>query len=159
MTVLKWLVVLAACGYLVGLAALFVAQRSFLFPIPQTVRTAPEAAGFGAAEEHLLTAADGAKIIVWHVPAKPGHAVVVYFPGNGDFLAGLVGRFRDITSDGTGAMPARAGAQASRGFFGMPRRPTRSHRRNTARIGLSSGDFRSAVALPSRWRQISGSQS
>jgi fermentation-respiration switch protein FrsA (DUF1100 family) len=119
MIVLKWLVVLAACGYLVGLAALFVAQRSFLFPIPQTVRTAPEAAGFGAAEEHLLTAADGEKIIVWHVPAKPGHAVVLYFHGNGDFLAGLAGRFRDITADGTGLV-----ALSYRGYAGSSGRPS-----------------------------------
>jgi len=41
--------------------------------------------------EHFLTAADGEKIIIWHVPAKLGHPVVMYFPGNGDFLAGLVG--------------------------------------------------------------------
>jgi fermentation-respiration switch protein FrsA (DUF1100 family) len=119
MTVLKWLAALASVGYLAGLVVLFFAQRSFLFPIPQTVRTAPEAAGFGAAEEHLLTTADGEKIIVWHVPAKPGHAVVVYFPGNGDFLAGLVGRFRDITSDGTGLV-----ALSYRGYAGSSGSPS-----------------------------------
>jgi fermentation-respiration switch protein FrsA (DUF1100 family) len=119
MTVLKWLVVLAACGYLVGLAALFFAQRSFIFPIPQAVRTGPEAAGFGAAEEHLLTTTDGEKVIVWHVPAKPRHPVVIYFHGNGDFLAGLVGRFRNITSDGTGLV-----ALSYRGYAGSSGRPS-----------------------------------
>ena len=119
MTVLKWLVVLASVGYLVGLVVLFFAQRSFIFPIPQTVRTAPEAAGFGVAEEHLLTTADGEKIIIWHVPAKPGHAVVIYFHGNGDFLAGLVGRFRDITADGTGLV-----ALSYRGYAGSSGRPS-----------------------------------
>src|ERR1700693_2492306 len=119
MIVLKWLVVLAACGYLVGLAALFFTQRSFLFPIPQTVRTAPEAAGLGAAEEHFLTTADGEKVIVWHVPAKPGHAVVIYFPGNGDFLAGRVSRFRGMTSDGTGLV-----AVSYRGYAGSSGQPS-----------------------------------
>ena len=119
MTVLKWFVGLAAGGYLVGLAAAFFAQRSFIFPIPQTVRTAPEAAGFGEAEEHLLTTADGEKVIVWYVPAKSGHPVVIYFPGNGDFLAGLVGRFRDITSDGTGLV-----ALSYRGYAGSSGRPS-----------------------------------
>src|ERR1700709_1898485 len=119
MTVLKWLIIVAAIGYLGGLAALFVAQRSFLFPIPQTVRTAPAAAGFPEAEEHLLTTADGEDVIVWHVPAKPGHAVVIYFPGNGDFLAGLVGRFRAITSDGTGLV-----ALSYRGYAGSSGRPS-----------------------------------
>ena len=54
-----------------GLAVLFFVQRSFLFPIPTTTRTAPQAAGFPEAEEHVLTTADGEKVIVWHVPAKP----------------------------------------------------------------------------------------
>jgi uncharacterized protein len=119
MTILKWLVVLVAVGYLGGLVVLFFAQRSFIFPIPQTKRTSPESAGFGVAEEHLLTTADGETIVVWHVPAKPGHAVVLYFHGNGDFLAGLVDRFRDITSDGTGLV-----ALSYRGYAGSSGRPS-----------------------------------
>jgi uncharacterized protein len=119
MTVLKWLVVLAAGGYLAGLAALFFAQRSLIFPIPETVRTAPEAAGFPEAEEHILTTADGEKVIVWHVPARPGHAVVIYFPGNGDFLAALAGQFRSITADGTGLV-----ALSYRGYAGSSGRPS-----------------------------------
>src|SRR5258707_12504334 len=110
---LKWLVVVVAVGYLGGLVAVFLMQRSFLFPIPQTIRTAPDAACFPEAEEHVLTAADGERVIVWHVPAKPGHQLVIYFPGNGDFLAGLVDRFRGITSDGTGLV-----ALSYRGYAG-----------------------------------------
>ena len=34
MTVLKWLLIVVSVGYVGGLAALFFAQRSFLFPIP-----------------------------------------------------------------------------------------------------------------------------
>jgi uncharacterized protein len=119
MTVLKWLVVLASVGYLAGLVVVFFAQRAFIFPIPQTLRTAPEAAGFPEAEEHALATADGEQVIVWHVPAKPGHAVVIYFPGNGDFLAGCVGRLRDITSDGTGLV-----ALSYRGYAGSSGRPS-----------------------------------
>jgi fermentation-respiration switch protein FrsA (DUF1100 family) len=119
MTVLKWLVVLAAGGYLGGLAVLFFAQRALIFPAPQTTRTAPQAAGYPEAEEHALATADGEKVIVWHVPANPGHAVVIYFPGNGDFLAGSVGRFREITSDGTGLV-----ALSYRGYAGSSGRPS-----------------------------------
>jgi fermentation-respiration switch protein FrsA (DUF1100 family) len=119
MTILKWLVILVSIGYLGGLAVLFFKQRDFLFPIPQTVRTAPEAAGLPEAEEHVLPTADGEKVIVWHVPAKPGHAVVLYFPGNGDFLAGSVSRFRDITSDGTGLV-----ALSYRGYAGSTGQPS-----------------------------------
>jgi uncharacterized protein len=53
------------------------------------------------------------------VPAKPGHAVVLYFHGNGDFLAGLAGRFRDITADGTGLV-----ALSYRGYAGSSGRPS-----------------------------------
>jgi fermentation-respiration switch protein FrsA (DUF1100 family) len=116
MTVLKWLLIVVSVGYVGALAALFLLQRSFLFPIPQVARTAPAAAGFPQAEEHLLTTADGEKIIVWHVPAKPGHPVVLYFHGNGDFLAGFFGRFRDLIADGTGfVVPAYRGYAGSSG--------------------------------------------
>jgi fermentation-respiration switch protein FrsA (DUF1100 family) len=156
MTVLKWLIVLGSVGYLVGLVVLFFAQRSFIFPIPQVARVAPEAAGFPEAEEHLLTTADGEKIIVWHVPAKPAHAVVLYFHGNGDFLAGLVGRFRDITSDGTGLV-----ALSYRGYAGSSGQPSEqgllrdaaatyafaSSRYGTARIVVWGFSLGSGVAV------------
>jgi fermentation-respiration switch protein FrsA (DUF1100 family) len=119
MIVLKWLVIVAVVGYLGALAALFFAQRTILFPIPQTLRTSPEAAGFPQAEEHFLTTSDGERVIVWHVPAKPGHAVVIYFPGNGDTLAGSAGRFGAITSDGTGLV-----ALSYRGYAGSSGRPS-----------------------------------
>lgn len=119
MTVLKWLIALALIGYLVGLAALFFMQRSFLFPIPQKTRTTPDAAGFPEAEEHFLATADGERVIVWHVPAKPGHPVILYFPGNGDFLAGAVSRFRAMTSDGTGLV-----ALSYRGYAGSSGAPS-----------------------------------
>src|SRR5450631_2576832 len=119
MTVLKWLVALASIGYLGGLAALFLLQRSFLFPIPQVARTAPAAAGFPQAEEHVLTTADGEKVIVWHVAAKPGHPVVLYFHGNGDFLAGFFGRFHDLIADGTGIV-----ALSYRGYAGSSGQPS-----------------------------------
>lgn len=102
MFVLKWLLIVVLVGYVGAVGWLFFNQRSFLFPIPTTERVAPAAAGFPEAEEHLLTTADGERVIVWHVPAKPDRPVILYFHGNGDFLAGRVNRFRDMTSDGTG---------------------------------------------------------
>jgi len=119
MTVLKWLIVLPVIGYLSGVAVLYFKQRSMLFPIPPTGRTSPEAAGFPEAEELVLNTADGEKVIVWHVPAKPGRPVVMFFPGNGDFLAGRVSRFRGITSDGTGLV-----ALSYRGYAGSSGQPS-----------------------------------
>jgi uncharacterized protein len=119
MTVLKWLLIVVSVGYVGGLAALFLLQRSVLFPIPQVPRSSPTAAGFPQAEEHVLTTADGEKVIVWHVPAKPGHPVILYFHGNGDFLAGFFVRFRDMIADGTGVV-----ALSYRGYFGSSGTPS-----------------------------------
>jgi uncharacterized protein len=119
MVVLKWLVIAAAIGYFGVLLALFLAQRSIIFPIPQTTATSPRAAGFPRAEEHVLTSSDGERVIVWHLPAQPGHAVVLYFPGNGDTLAGSAGRFEAITSDGSGLV-----ALSYRGYAGSSGQPS-----------------------------------
>src|SRR6201999_2840161 len=119
MIVLKWLLIVVALGYLGGLAVLFFNKRSMLFLIPPVGRTAPEAAGFPEAEEHVLKTADGEQVIVWHVPPKPGRPVVMFFPGNGDFLAGRVSRFRGITSDGTGLV-----ALSYRGYAGSSGQPS-----------------------------------
>jgi fermentation-respiration switch protein FrsA (DUF1100 family) len=119
MTVLKWLLIAVSIGYASGLVALFFAQRSFLFPVPTVARTSPQQAGFGEAEEHVLDTDDGEKVIVWHVPAKPGHPVVLYFHGNGDFLAGFFGRFHDLIADGTGVV-----ALSYRGYAGSSGHPS-----------------------------------
>jgi uncharacterized protein len=119
MTILKWIVVLAALGYVGVLATLFFAQRSIIFPIPTTARTTPAAAGFPLAQEHILTTSDGERIIVWYVAAKPGHPVVLYFPGNADTLAGSTGRFTEITANGTGLV-----ALSYRGYAGSSGKPS-----------------------------------
>ena len=119
MTILKWLLTLAAVGYAAALAALFLLQRAILFPIPSSQRIAPAAAGFPHVEEHLLTTTDGEKIVVWHMPAKPGRPVILYFHGNGDYLAGFFARFRDFMADGSGIV-----APAYRGYSGSTGRPS-----------------------------------
>src|SRR6266481_4562483 len=119
MIVLKWIVIVLAVIYLGGVGVLYFKQREMLFPIPPVGRTAPDAAGFAQAEERVLTTADGEKVIVWHVPAKPGHPVVLYFHGNGDFLAGFFGRFRDVIADGTGIV-----ALSYRGYAGSSGQPS-----------------------------------
>jgi len=119
MMILKWLLVVVALGYLGVVALLYVKQREMLFPIPTATRTAPDAAGFPQAEEHVLATADGERIIVWHVPALPDRRVVVYCPGNGDTLAGSVHRFRDIVADGTGLI-----ALSYRGYAGSSGQPS-----------------------------------
>ena len=119
MTALKWLLIVVSVGYACGVAGMFFAQRWLLFPIPTAARTTPQAAGFPEAEEHVLATADGEKVIAWHVPAKPGRPVVLYFHGNGDFLAGFFGRFRPLIADGTGVI-----ALSFRGYAGSTGKPS-----------------------------------
>jgi fermentation-respiration switch protein FrsA (DUF1100 family) len=119
MSVLKWLLVVVSVGYAGALATLFFGQRSFLFPIPTATRTTPQAAGFPEAEEHVLATADGEKVIVWHVPARRGRPVILYFHGNGDFLAGFFGRFHDLIADGIGVV-----ALSYRGYAGSSGQPS-----------------------------------
>jgi len=119
MTLLKWLAIVLVLVYLGGVAVLYVMQRAMLFPIPPVGRTAPAAAGLPEAEEHFLTTADGEKVIVWHMPAKPNRPVVLFFHGNGDFLAGRVRRFKGIISDGTGLV-----ALSFRGYAGSTGSPS-----------------------------------
>lgn len=119
MTGLKWIPILASLGYLLVLAALFFAQRSFVFPVPSTTRTPPRAAGYPQAEEHVLSTSDNERVIVWHVAPASGRHVVIYLPGNGDTLAGSVGRFRDITSAWTGLV-----ALSYRGYAGSSGTPS-----------------------------------
>lgn len=119
MQILIWTVALAAVCYGAVLSLLYVKQRSLLFPIPVATRTSPEAAGFPQAEEHRLTTVDGESIIVWHVPANPSRPVIIYFSGNGDFLAGQVGRFQKLTADGNGLI-----AVSYRGYAGSSGAPS-----------------------------------
>jgi fermentation-respiration switch protein FrsA (DUF1100 family) len=119
MTVLKWLASLALIAYFGGLALLYFAQRSILFPIPETRRTSPKAAGFPLAEEHVLQTSDGERIIAWHVPPRAGKPVVIFFHGNGDILAWRAPWFAELTGDGTGLI-----AVSFRGYAGSSGSPT-----------------------------------
>jgi uncharacterized protein len=119
MIALKWILVAAVTVYLGGVAALYFKQRDMLFPIPPVGRTTPEAAGFPEAEEHFLGTADGERIVAWHVPARQGCPVVLFFHGNGDFLAGRVRRFKSLTADGTGLV-----AVSFRGYAGSTGQPS-----------------------------------
>ena len=91
-----------------------------LFPIPTVERTAPAAAGLPDAEEHVLTTADGEKVIVWHVPAKarPSRGAVSS-TATGIFWPAF-SRFKAITADGTGLV-----ALSYRGYAGLERRTER----------------------------------
>jgi fermentation-respiration switch protein FrsA (DUF1100 family) len=127
MTVLKWLAAFALIAYFGGLALLYFAQRSLLFPIPETRRTSPKAAGFPQAEEHVLQTSDGEQLVAWHVPPHDGKPVVIFFHGNGDILAWRAPWFTALTADGTGLV-----AVSFRGYAGSSGSPTEAGLLNDA---------------------------
>jgi fermentation-respiration switch protein FrsA (DUF1100 family) len=117
MTLLKWLLV-PLCFYAGVLALMYVMQRSLQY-FPETARTPPADAGLPQAEELTLTTADGERVIAWHVPARDGKPVVLYFHGNGGSLRMRANRFRTLTADGTGLV-----ALSYRGYAGSTGSPT-----------------------------------
>lgn len=117
MATLKWILIVAAAGYLSLLALLYVAQRTLMY-FPDTARTSPAGAGFPQAQEVVLNAADGTRIVVWNVPPREGKPVILYFHGNGGALRHRVSRFTMLTSDGTGLV-----ALSYRGYGGSTGSP------------------------------------
>jgi fermentation-respiration switch protein FrsA (DUF1100 family) len=118
MTTLKWILIFVLVGYGGFIALLYVAQRSLQY-FPETFRTPPAAAGLPEAEEVVLNSADGARVIVWHVPARGEKPVVLYFHGNGAALRWRLERFRELTADGTGLV-----ALSYRGYGGSTGSPS-----------------------------------
>lgn len=118
MTILKWLLIVALGSYATFAALLYFAQRGLQY-IPDTSRTNPATAGLPVAQEVVLDAADGERVIVWHVPPRGQAPVVLYFHGNGGALAWRAERFRQLTADGTGLV-----ALSYRGYGGSTGSPT-----------------------------------
>ena len=117
MTLLK--ILLGAFVIFGGFVALmYVAQRSLMY-FPERARTPPAEAGLPNAEEVVLDSTDGARVIVWHVPARGEKPAVVYFHGNGGSLRMRANRFRALTEDGTGLV-----ALSYRGYAGSSGSPS-----------------------------------
>jgi fermentation-respiration switch protein FrsA (DUF1100 family) len=114
---LKWLIA-PVVVYGAFVALVYVAQRLLQY-FPERRRTSPAAIGLADAEEVVLDTADGERVIVWHVPARNGHPVFVYFHGNGGSLRWREERFRDLIQDGSGLV-----ALSYRGYGGSSGRPT-----------------------------------
>jgi fermentation-respiration switch protein FrsA (DUF1100 family) len=117
MTLLKALVVgLVAFGGLVAL--MYFAQRSLMY-FPERGRTTPAAAGTPSAQEVVLDTADGEKVIAWHVPARDGKPLFLYFHGNGGSLRYRTARYRALTATGHGLV-----ALSYRGYGGSSGSPS-----------------------------------
>ena len=150
MSSLKWIAILLAAGYL-GLAALmYLAQRALMY-FPETVRTAPAAAGLPQAEEAVLDTADDEKVIVWHIPPREERPVVLYFHGNGGALQHRVARFRKLAADGVGLV-----ALSYRGYAGSTGKPTEAGLINDARASYEFATSRYPASRIALWGESLG---
>ena len=113
-----WLAVICLCVYAGAAMVLYAAQRSLMY-FPDTAHTTPAQAGLPQAEEVPLVAADGVHISAWHVAAKDGKPVILYFHGNGGSLKYRVERFKKLVADGIGLV-----ALEYRGYGGNPGSPS-----------------------------------
>jgi fermentation-respiration switch protein FrsA (DUF1100 family) len=118
MTTLKWLLILAVCGYGGLLALMYVFQRALMY-FPDATRIAPAQAGLPQAEEVTFTSSDGEKLLAWFVPPRGGKPVVLYFQGNAEGLPARADRFTWLTADGTGLL-----ALCYRGYGGSTGKPS-----------------------------------
>jgi len=150
MSSLKWIAILLAAGYL-GLAALmYLAQRALMY-FPETVRTAPAAAGLPQAEEVVLDTADGERVIVWHIAPRGERRVVLYFHGNGGALQHRLPRFRKLAADGVGLI-----ALSYRGYAGSSGKPTEAGLINDARAAYDFAASRYPAARIALWGESLG---
>jgi uncharacterized protein len=130
MALVKWMFI-AAAGYAAFAALMYVVQRSLMY-FPETVRTAPAAAGLPQAQEVVLDTADGEKVIAWHVPPRGDAPTVLYFHGNGGSLRLRVDRFQRIVAAGVGLV-----ALSYRGYGGSTGKPTEDGLINDARAAYA----------------------
>lgn len=138
---LKWILIIALICYGGLLALLYLTQRAMQY-FPERLRTAPAAAGLPQAQEIELDTPDGERVIAWHLPPRGDKPVILYFHGNGDYLAGFFARFRDLIADGIGIV-----APAYRGYAGSSGAPSEQ---GLLRDAAAAYQFASARYSPDR---------
>ncbi len=120
-----------AVVYLLLLVAVFVMQRSLLYP---GARQAPDiaAAGVGGIREVTTVTADGLTLKHWYRPPADGQApVLIVFHGNAGHLGDRVPKLAELMEAGFGALFA-----GYRGYGGNPGRPTEDDLTADARLLL-----------------------
>jgi uncharacterized protein len=118
MTILKWLLIIAATGYVGLVGLLYVMQRAMLYHPPANHMPRPEAF-LAEASQVVLDTSDDERIIAWHIPPRGDRPVVIYFPGNGELIASRTARYRALVADGVGVI-----AVSYRGYGGSTGIPT-----------------------------------
>ena len=118
MAIFKGLLIFGACGYVMLVGVLVVAQRTMLYH-PIATHLQPAEASLAEAQEVVLDTSDGEKVIAWHVAPRGNMPVVIYFHGNAEIVAWRVERHRALIANGTGLI-----ALSYRGYGGSTGTPT-----------------------------------
>jgi fermentation-respiration switch protein FrsA (DUF1100 family) len=86
---------------------------------PDTAYFTPESAGLRGVAEHVIETPDGARVLAWYAPAKPGRPTLLYFHGNGGSLETRTERIRKYMARGLGVF-----MMTYRGFSGSTGHPS-----------------------------------
>jgi uncharacterized protein len=110
-----WIAVLAAGLYAASCLGLYLFQRRLLY-FPDPVHYTPEQAGLAGTQEVSLATPDGARVVAWYKPARPGKPVLLYFHGNGGGLSLRRERIEAFAGAGYGVfIPGYRGYSGSTG--------------------------------------------
>jgi fermentation-respiration switch protein FrsA (DUF1100 family) len=101
MSLVKSFVVISIVAYAAAALGMYAFQRKLQYH-PENKGLTPESVGISGASVETLTTADGEKIILWHAPAKPGMATILYFQGNAGEIGDRPLRFNYYHSRGFG---------------------------------------------------------
>jgi fermentation-respiration switch protein FrsA (DUF1100 family) len=93
-------------------------QRKLMY-FPDTTYFTPERAGLKGVSEEVLKTPDGARVLAWYGPAKPGQPTLLYFHGNAGSLETRTERIRKYAARGVGIF-----MMTYRGFGGSTGHPS-----------------------------------
>jgi uncharacterized protein len=113
--------------YAGALAALFMNQRSLLYPASDR-RTTTTEAGLAGFQDLILPTPDGERLVAWWKPPQPGKALILYFHGNGGSLWNRRLRAQALTASGRGLLMI-----SYRGYSGSTGTPTETGLHTDAR--------------------------
>jgi fermentation-respiration switch protein FrsA (DUF1100 family) len=89
--------------YLVITAVMYFMQRRLQYH-PENKGLTPEAMGLQGVTVNRLKTPDGESLVSWYVAAKPGHATILYFQGNGGEIGDRPKRFAFLADKGFGVL-------------------------------------------------------
>ena len=117
--------------YGVLVAAIFLGQRTMMYPAGGSLGT-PAEAGLADARELTIETEDALRLVSWYLEPAPGRPVVVYFHGNAGTLADRAFKARLFADAGYGVLLAEY-----RGYGGNPGKPTEEGLYADARANLA----------------------